>query len=378
MRSKNLISSRVPPSSPVGDYNILVVGEAPGSEEAANGEPFIGKAGDLQKRYFERLGIKRSQIKYMNLCNYRPRENDFTHCLNTPELEEGLHEIRDAIKLQRPNVIVAFGNWPLFFITGHCGLTNNKPKPGTGIMSYRGSILSALDMFGGPTQKVIPTFHPSFVLRTWSWNPVFFHDLKRVVEDSAFPELNLPEYHEFIDPPQDTLYDLVSRAQKSDWISLDIETFKGGKYSCVGFAFKTKDSFPLQDAYVGVCVTYLRPDLARFSKEVWNCDTPKILQYGTYDASFMRHFYGWRLGGYYDSRGWDTYIASASLLPDFPRGLDFLASIHTRFPYYKTENKVWREMGDMNILWRYNIKDTVATHQIAEEQMSKIKELFKT
>lgn len=103
---------------------------------------------------------------------------------------------------------------------------------------------------------------------------------------------------------------------------------------------------------------------------------PKILQFATYDIPFMSRFYQWKIGGYYDGVGWDTFVASASLLPDFPRGLDFLISIHTRFPYYKSDRKVWKIVGDMNILWKYNIKDTVGTHAVAMEQMGQMKELF--
>lgn len=362
-----LISSRVPPSVP-DKFNILCVGEAPGAEEAANGEPFIGKAGQLQQRYFERLGLRRSDIAYMNLCNYRPAENKFENCLGTDQLEEGVHEVREVIKKKKPNVVVALGAWPLFYLTGQCGTEKERPKPGSGIMLYRGSRLPMTD---NPNQKVFATYHPSFVLRTWSWNPVFFHDLSKAVEDSQFPDFRYPEYDEYIDPPSDILATLVEEAKAAEWISLDIETFRGGEFSCVGFAYRNKTG---RD--IGVCITYQRPDLWRFAKEIWECNTPKILQYGTYDISFMRYFYRWKIGGYYNNVGWDTYVASASIYPDFPRRLDFLCSVYTRMPYYKEERKVWRKQNDMNILWKYNIKDTISTMLIAFEQMKDIGRLF--
>jgi len=370
-----LSTKRVPPIIPKGDFNILVVGEAPGNEETAVGEAFIGKSGQLQQRYFERLHKYRGvDIGYMNLCNYQPDNNDFEHCLGTSQLQEGLDEIHDVIRTKKPNVTVAFGNWPLFFLSGNCGTKNNRPNPGSGIMLYRGSRLAMHDKFGGG--KLYAAFHPSFVLRTWSWNPVFFHDIQSAVEDSGFPDLRHPTYEEYIDPPADVLHTLVQEAQQSEWISIDIETFRGGKFSCVGFAFRKRDNSGGNPKDVGVCITFQRPDLWRFAKEIWECPTPKIFQYGTYDISFMRHFYQWKVGGYYNGVGWDTYVASASIMPDFPRGLDFLASVYTRFAYYKEERKVWRQEGDMTTLWKYNIKDTVATLHIALKQMSEIKELF--
>ena len=73
---------------------------------------------------------------------------------------------------------------------------------------------------------------------------------------------------------------------------------------------------------------------------------------------------------------YDTYIGAANLMPEFPRGLDFLTSIYTWFPYYKQERKVWKEEGDLDILWNYNIKDIIATYQIAMAQMVELKELY--
>jgi hypothetical protein len=285
--------------------------------------------------------------------------------LDTPELVEGFRDLKEEIERGDPNVIVAYGNWPMYFLTGTCGKDKGKLKPGTGISTYRGSRLPTLPEWG-KTRKVFCTYHPAYILRNWFWNPVFNVDIEHAVEDACFPELRYPEYEEFIDPDGDVLYDLIHEAIASDWISLDIETFPG-RFSCIGFAGSDKRA---------VCVTYLRPDLHHYLKELWESDTPKILQYGTYDISFMRHFYNWRIGGYYGGRGWDTFVASANILPDYPRGLDFLCSIYTRFPYYKSERKVWREEGDMNILWRYNLKDVVGTYQIAMKQMKEIKELY--
>lgn len=386
-----LYSTPVPYEGPEKDYKILIVGEAPGAEEIGQGRPFVGKAGQLLERYIERNGSSRAEVRLANLCNYRPEDNKFIHCLNTPQLEEGLEKLEEEIKRNHPNVVIATGGWPMYFLTGKATKEKNKTQPGSGVLTYRGSRLPAVERFGGESQKVFITMHPSFILRSWKMNPVFNIDLEHAVEDSHFPELNYPIYEEHIDPDRDVLYDLVHQAISSEWISIDIETFPGGRYSCVGFSFRNKvgsDSSGIRprglslqkdnnQGDIGVCITYQRPDLARFAQDVWESSTPKIFQYGTYDINFMRHFYGWKVGGYYNNLGWDTYVASASILPDYPRGLDFLNSIYTRLPYYKTERKVWKEAGDLNILWRYNIKDCVATYQIAMTQMEEIKQLFK-
>ena len=364
-------TQRVPFEGP-DEYDIMAVGEAPGAEEQGQGRPFVGRSGQLLERYLERNMIPRRKVKLANLSKYRPGQNHnkFEALIGSSQLEDGLDELAEEIKRARPNVIIALGNWPLYYLTGKCGLDKGKDKPGSGIFLYRGSRLPALSRFGGEDQKVFISLHPAYITRVWGWNPVFNLDLTHAVEDSKYPELNYPEYEEYIDPDPSQLLDLVHEALSADWISLDIETFPDRKYSCVGWAYSHNDTMK------GVCITFERPDLARFAHEVWRSDTPKILQFATYDAPFMQRFYHWDLGGYYDGLGWDTFVASASLLPDFPRGLDFLVSIHTRFAYYKSDRKVWKQERDMMKLWKYNIKDTVGTHAVAMAQMGEMKELF--
>jgi DNA polymerase len=352
-------------------YKIMFVGEAPGGEEAGQGRPFIGRSGQLLRRYIERqgCGLKPAEVCFANLSKHRPRGNKFELLLGTQELSQGLTDLEAEIHRARPNVIVALGGWPLFFLTGECGRKAGKPIPGSGIKLYRGSILPAKDDFHNT--KVVASYHPSYIERDWKWNPVFFLDLQRAAQESRHPRLDYTEFDEFIDPPLDVISSLQDEYRQAEWLGTDIETFPGGRFSCVGWAWKRPSG-----KYAGLCVTYKRLDLWPYAKRMWESLVPKIFQYGTYDVSFMQHFYGWQVGAFYDKVGWDTYVAAANLLPDFPRGLDFLCSIHTRFPYYKTERKVWKEKGDMNILWRYNLKDCVATYEIAMEQMKLMRGLY--
>jgi len=155
--------------------------------------------------------------------------------------------------------------------------------------------------------------------------------------------------------------------QGADFVSCDIETFGPGELACVGFA--DSDSR-------GLCITCQCVGGFDIAQTLYESPVPKIFQYGTYDTSFLRHFYGWEVGGYYDGVGFDTYVAAATLMPEFPRGLDFLTSIYTDFPYYKEERKVWKKDGDLMTLWKYNIKDIIATYITAMEQMKELKELF--
>lgn len=367
-------NQRVPYEGPT-DAKILCVGEAPGGEEVGQGRPFVGKSGSLLERYLERHGVHREEVRLANLCQYRPYNNEFKRLLGSDHLKGGLNELEEEIRSNNYNVIIALGAWPLYYLTGEAGVKNRKKIPGTGIMTYRGSRLPAVERFGGESQKVFATMHPAYVLRNWRMNPVFHVDLGHAVEDSHFPELRYPEYDEFIDPSADVLFDLTQESLNSRWLAVDIETFPGGRFSCVGWAWYNED----EDRYKAVCITYKRADLHHYAQRIWESPTPKIFQYGTYDISFMSKFYGWEIGGYYDRVGWDTYVASASIYPDYPRSLEFLCSMYTRFPYYKDERKVWKEEPGLTMmtLWKYNLKDCVATLQIALQQMEEIRALFK-
>ena len=120
-------TQRVPFEGPK-EYNIMLVGEAPGAEEVGQGRPFVGKSGQLLERYLERNMITRSQVKLANLCKYRPgtHHNEFKALLGTSELAEGLKELQDEIESAKPNVIIALGNWPMYYLTGLSGMRNGK------------------------------------------------------------------------------------------------------------------------------------------------------------------------------------------------------------------------------------------------------------
>jgi len=219
-------TQRVPFEGP-DSYDIMAVGEAPGAEEQGQGRPFVGRSGQLLERYLERNLVPRREVKLANLSKYRPgtNHNKFEALIGSSQLEDGLDELAEEIKRAKPNVIIALGNWPLYYLTGACGLDKNKPKPGSGIFLYRGSRLPALPKFGGGDQKVFISLHPAYITRVWGWNPVFNLDIARAVEDSKYPELRYPKYKEYIDPDPSTLYDLVHESLSADWISCDIETF---------------------------------------------------------------------------------------------------------------------------------------------------------
>lgn len=352
------------------DAKIMIVGEAPGEQEVECGIPFVGPSGSLLTQYLERHGIRRdirrahegiveSEVYTTNLCKYRPPGNKFYKMIGTDKLEKGLDELREEIIEVDPNVIIACGNWPLWHLTGKCGILHDKPKPGTGIMNYRGSILPCTMVEG---KKVIASMHPAFLLRVFSMRPVFNHDLKRAVEQSAFPDIRTPEFEVLINPPN--IEEIVDELMQAKLLSFDIETFGPGEMSCFGITDRVDRA---------LVITFEKPSwFAKYARPLYESAVPKAAQFGTYDCNFLKYFFGWNVGTFM----FDTYIAAGELAPEYKKGLDFLISVNTELPYYKEERKVWRQNMDLNMLWHYNAKDVIGTLMIAIEQMKELEELY--
>src|SRR6266705_6849977 len=127
---------------------LLIVGEAPGKYEDKAGGPFIGPSGKMLDEYLLKAGVRRTECYITNVVKYRPPFNDLKklHIINV-SIEQSIQELWDnEIDKLHPSCILAVGDIALQAI---CGVS--------GILNYRGSILTARD---GVT-KVIPTIHPA-------------------------------------------------------------------------------------------------------------------------------------------------------------------------------------------------------------------------
>ncbi|MCA1623118.1 MAG: uracil-DNA glycosylase [Acidobacteria bacterium] len=143
------------------EADLLFVGEAPGANEDAEGVPFVGRAGQLLNKIIESIGLKREQVLVGNVNRCRPPGN------RTPTLPEA-HTCRPflmrEIAVVRPKVIVVLGNTA----------TQNLLDTKVGITKLRGEFQ---DYFG---IKVMPTFHPAYLLRDPSKKRETWEDMKKV------------------------------------------------------------------------------------------------------------------------------------------------------------------------------------------------------
>lgn len=146
-----------------GNFNaeLMFVGEAPGADEDIKGEPFVGRAGQLLTKIIEAIGLKREEVFIGNINRCRPPGN------RQPLPEEASvcrpYLLRE-VEVIKPKVIVVLG--------AHAA--HNLLEVKTPISKLRGHFH---DYFG---TKVMPTFHPAYLLRDPHKKKEVWEDMKMV------------------------------------------------------------------------------------------------------------------------------------------------------------------------------------------------------
>jgi len=143
------------------DADLMFVGEAPGADEDAQGIPFVGRAGQLLTKIIEAIGLARDQVYIANVIKCRPPGNRNPEPDEVDTCEPFLFQQIDVIA---PKVIVALGTFAAKAL-----LRTQDP-----ISRLRGRIYD----FRGA--KLIPTFHPAFLLRSPERKRDVWDDMKKV------------------------------------------------------------------------------------------------------------------------------------------------------------------------------------------------------
>ncbi|MDT4898822.1 MAG: uracil-DNA glycosylase [Acidobacteriota bacterium] len=140
---------------------LMFVGEAPGADEDMQARPFVGRAGQLLNKIIEAIGMKREDVLIGNVNRCRPPQN------RTPTLDEAKTckpFLLREIAIVQPEVIVVLGN------TAMKNLLDTKE----GITKLRGKFQDYKGI------KVMPTFHPAYLLRDPSKKREAWEDMKMV------------------------------------------------------------------------------------------------------------------------------------------------------------------------------------------------------
>src|SRR5262245_50457267 len=143
--------------------DLMFVGEAPGREEDEQGLAFVGRAGALLTKIIEAMGKKREDVWICNVLKCRPPEN------RNPEADvvaACMPFLDEQIRLISPAVIVTLGTYAAQAVLG-----TDEP-----IGRLRGRWQSARGV------KVMPTYHPAFLLRSPERKKDVWEDMKKVME----------------------------------------------------------------------------------------------------------------------------------------------------------------------------------------------------
>ena len=141
---------------------LMFVGEAPGRDEDEQGRPFVGRAGQLLTKMIEAMGFSREDVYIANVLKCRPPNNRDPA---PDEVEKCRPYLIRQIEHIRPKIICALGRHALRALTGYSG----------GITKVRGKPMEFLEW------RVLPTFHPAYLLRNPAAKRDAWEDLKTVL-----------------------------------------------------------------------------------------------------------------------------------------------------------------------------------------------------
>jgi len=178
VKCPHLASSRKTVVFGVGsiDADLMFVGEAPGADEDEQGEPFVGKAGQLLTKIIETMSLRRGDVYIGNILKCRPDTPGQSAGNRKPtpdEMKTCIPYLHEQIDLIRPKVLVALGATA---VEGLLGKTIGITKLRGNWKTYRGIPL-------------MPTYHPAYLLRNQAMSEKrkVWEDMLKVMEKLSLP-----------------------------------------------------------------------------------------------------------------------------------------------------------------------------------------------
>jgi uracil-DNA glycosylase len=250
-----------------------------------------------------------------------------------PEYLGHVQALWHQIETEKPTLVIAMGNTSCWALLGEGKISAIR---GTVNMSERLGV------------KVLPTYHPAFILRQWNLRPIVVSDLEKAKREAEFPEIRRPKRYIITNPTFDEIIEWSSRP--ADFYAVDIETASHEipmrQITMIGFA-RAPD-----DAIVIPFVDPAKPKWNYWStvtEELWAWELvknlltkpiPKVFQNGIYDLSYIL-----RIGIRPTCCGEDTMLFHHALYPEMLKGLGFLGSIYA-------DDIAWKPMRTVQTLKR--------------------------
>jgi len=356
---------------------LLIVGEAWGQHEAERQTPFCGAAGaELTRMLFQVIEpepeVKEAMRDYSNwwvvrdkwlathhialtnVINEQPHNNDFDHfCCSkkelpsdyppVPSLSRGkvaylrpeylgqLSRLRDECARSAPNCIVPVGAVATWAFLGRSDISN-----------VRGTTTVGSASGAAPGVKVLPTYHPSAIIRgQWKWRVIVIADLIKALKESTSAGLVRPARVALVNPTMQEIDEWVkialSEARRTCPLAVDIET-AGSQITCVGFADSPNRgiTIPFRDrkGFRSYWLSINEELLAwGYVEDLLKCGRPLVFQNGMYDIQFLS-----RMGFNLKNAREDTMLLHHSIYPEMQKSLGFMGSLYTN-------EQSWKLMG---------------------------------
>lgn len=320
---------------------VAVVGEAWGEHEERHEAAFVGPTGRFLRAFMSKAGLRPRDCLFTNVFNLRPRPtNAIENILGPkkgalegrpavakgkyarPEHESELSRLGAEICSARPRLVIALGATASWALLDTQGIAKHRGAPA---WSERYGVW------------VLPTYHPSAVLRTPTHRPVFYADLRKAARISEEPSYSRPAREIWLDPTLEDLRRYEPRVLSAAMVACDIET-SDGQITCIGFAPEPSSA---------IVIPFLDP--RKFDRSYWRSKSQEIEAW-----EFVRRWLKEARGivwhnGYYDMQFlWkqhgiptpapseDTMLMHHSMEPEMRKSLGFLATLYTDEPSWKT------------------------------------------
>lgn len=310
---------------------IVLIGEAPSTEEVQALTPFVGNSGRFLNELLMEAGINRDDCWITNVIKYMipPQREDKKipvaqrAAMVGINLAQCVEELRLELSQLRHNVIVPLGATALHAITGK-----------KSIQDWRGSIILGM---GG--KKTVGTYHPAHILHGAGdvkgyWNkPIMIKDLVRAKEESYYPEFNLPSRTLRVITNSGELHEFFHRHRDYNTVFVDIEA-RNCIPVCIGFAFTSHEGISVPLWNIKEYSNIPDSDLAT----MWCIIADRLANTNVggqnfgYDRDKIR-----RLGFKIKKLVEDNMLKAFACYPELPKNQAFLQSVFTREPYYKNE-----------------------------------------
>ncbi len=324
-------------------HKMMIVGEAWGAEDARRGQPFVGASGSVLNSMLRANQIRREECYLTNVFNFQPVGNNLDNICGPkteaipdwPQLGKGLwvrkqfqtelDRLLDEVQRVKPNVILALGATALWALTKNQGIKKHR---GTPVLDFTRSF------------KILPTYHPSAIMRQWKLRPIAIMDIGKAKKQSDFPEIIRPE--RFVHIPEtinDIRYFYQNYILGSKDLSCDIETAKIAGLPTiteVGFAPTPKDALviPFLTRAPGKHNYWPSHEI---EKQAWQWVRRICTEFPLFGQNFnydMQYFLA-QMGIFPPTISDDTMILHHAMYPEMEKSLGFLGSIYTDEPSWK-------------------------------------------